>query len=200
MLKVGLTGGIGSGKSTVSSIFKELDVTIIDADIIARDVLTIYPNISLKIKNAFGELFFDHEGKLKRKELGNLIFGNEEKRKTLENIVIPYIKKEIFKKIEEYNISGSRICIIDAPTLIEQGLNKEMDYNILIWIDRNNQISRIRKRDKLNDLEITKRIDSQIPLDIKKEFVDFVIYNNLDLVNTRKQVIEVLKILKALRG
>lgn len=200
MLKVGLTGGIGSGKSTVSSMFKELNVQIIDADIIARDILIIYPKISLEIKNVFGKTFFDNEGKLKRKELGNYIFENEEKRHSLEQIVIPFIKKEISQKITEYNIAGSRICIIDAPTLIEQGLDKEMDYNILIWTDKDSQISRIRNRDKLNDVEITRRIDSQIPLDIKKKLVDFIIYNNHDLENTKNQVIEVLNALMVLGG
>ena len=197
MIKVGLTGGIGSGKSTVSAIFKEFNIPIIDADVIARDVLTIYPEIKTNIKNIFGESFFDEEDKLRRKELGNFIFEDEEKTKELENIFIPFIKKEIFDKIEELDNLGRKICIVDAPTLIEQGLNKEMDYNILVSVEIDTQVKRIRKRDNLSDEEIMKRIESQMPLDKKKKYVDYLICNDGDLENTRMQTIEILKILEA---
>lgn len=192
MVKVGLTGGIGTGKSTVSSMFKQRNIPIIDADVIAREVLNIYPEIIKNINLAFGKEFIDEDGQLKRREFGNYIFQDEKKRKKFENIIIPFIKKEIFLRFKEYDLKGEKIVILDAPTLIENGLDKEMDFNILVWADKEVQLKRVKIRDKLTDAEALNRIKSQMPLDEKIKLVDYIINNAGSLENTEAQIDRVL--------
>lgn len=193
MIKVGLTGGIGSGKSTVSNMLKGKNIPVIDADIISREVLSIYPEILHEIKDTFGSQFIDSEGKLKRRELGNYIFKNDKLRQKLENIIIPYIKKEIFKRINEYAKMGESLCIVDAPTLIEHSIHKNMDINILVWVSEGIQISRVKNRDNLDEEQVLNRIRSQIPLNKKKDEVDFIIDNSGSIERTREQLENILK-------
>lgn len=192
MITVGLTGGIGSGKSTISNMIKSKDIPIIDADLISREVLNIYPEILQEIKETFGEEFVDEDGNLKRRELGNHIFGQDDLRKKLENIIIPYIKKEIFNRIEECNKLNEKICVVDAPTLIEHKINEKMDYNILVWVDKDTQIERVKLRDNMDYEEVIKRINSQMSLEEKSKYVDFTIDNSGSLDNTKKELEEVL--------
>lgn len=200
MLKIGLTGGVGSGKSTISNILKDKGIKIIDADFIAREVLNIYPKIKEKIKETFGEEFFDNQGNLKRRELGNFIFMHEERRKALEGIIMPYIKKEIDLRFKTYEEAGEDICILDAPTLIEQGIYKYMHKNILIWVDRETQIERVMKRDNFTRKQVLDRTNSQMDLEEKKKYVDFVIDNSKDLISTINQINYIIAMIKKDEG
>ncbi|KYH34017.1 dephospho-CoA kinase [Clostridium tepidiprofundi DSM 19306] len=193
MIKVGLTGGIGSGKSTVSRYLINKGIPVIDADKISRDVLTKYKEILESIKDEFGEQYVDENCNLKRRELGRLIFSDETLRKKLEDIIIPYIKNEIFNKIEAYEKQGKEVCIVDAPTLIENNLHELMDINILIWVDEKTQIERVIKRDVLSLEDVQKRIASQMPLEEKKKYVDYVIDNRGNIKDTLKCVDNILK-------
>jgi dephospho-CoA kinase len=195
MLKVGLTGGIGSGKSTVSSMIKEFGIEVIEADIIAREVLDIYPEIKKNITESFGSHFFDFEGNLLRRKLGDFIFHYPEERIKLEKIIIPYIIKEIFKRFDLIEKKGVKLCVLDAPTLIEQGLDKELDMNILVWVDKNIQIERLKKRDFLSEEQIIDRINAQMSIEEKKKYVNFVVDNCGTLESTREQIEGILGIL-----
>lgn len=192
MLKVGLTGGIGSGKSTVSNMFKSKNIPVIDADKVSREIYEIYPAIKMEIRQEFGTEYFDEHGNLRRRELGNLVFKDRILKLKLEEITLPYIIDEIFKRIEKYNKDGAKICIIDAPTLIEVQLHKSMDLNILVWVDLDTQIKRVSSRDSLGYDDILNRIKSQIPLDEKIKLVDFVIDNSRSLEHTKEQFEAVL--------
>jgi dephospho-CoA kinase len=196
LLKVGLTGGIASGKSTVSGIFARKGFEVIDADYIAREVLDIYPELSTKIKETFGEHFFTEEGKLNRKAFGEYIFKYPGERKKLDDIMIPPIKDEIFKRLETKAQEGSKICILDAPTLIEHGLHENMDMNILVWVGKNIQIERLMKRDNLNTQQALNRINAQMSLDEKKEYVNFIIDNCKGMDYMRQQVDEIIEVLE----
>ncbi|MEN8434054.1 dephospho-CoA kinase [Clostridium septicum] len=185
MIKVGLTGGIGSGKSTVSKMLIEKGFPIIDADVISQDVLKKYPEILEKVKIEFGSGFFDWRGEFRRREFGNHIFRFPKQRKKYEEIIIPYIKKEILEALNEHEKKGSKIVILDAPTLIENNLQNNMDFVILVWVDGNTQIQRIKNRDKLGREEAINRINAQMSLEKKKEFASIILDNNGDLLNTK---------------
>lgn len=188
MLKVGLTGGIGSGKSTVSKLIAEKKIPIIDADTIAREILILYPEVINNIKIQFGDSFFDSNGQLKRKELGNFVFNNHKEKLKLEALTLPFIIHEIFLRLEKYNREGAKLCIVDAPTLIETDLYKSMDINILVWVDLKTQIERVMNRDYLNIEDVIIRINSQMPLEKKKKYVNFIIDNRGSLEYTKEQL------------
>lgn len=204
LIKIGLTGGIGSGKSTVSKIFKEqYHIPIVDADIIAKQVVYKHKNIIEKVKYTFGERFIDLNGELNRKELGDYIFSHPKQKKEYEDIIIPYIKADIFDQIKFYEGEGEKFCIIDAPTLIENNLHKDMDLNILVWVDLEIQIKRVMSRDNFTREEAIMRIKSQMPLDEKRKYVDLIIDNSGSLVNIKNEahrIIECLSHYKDLRG
>lgn len=115
------------------------------------------------------KIFLDNNGELKRKEFGSYIFKNKNKRIEYENIIMPYIKKETFEIIKALEKNKESICVLDAPTLIEQGLYKYMDINILVWVDKDVQISRVKKRDGLSTAEVINRINSQMSMEEKKK-------------------------------
>ncbi|APH15707.1 dephospho-CoA kinase [Clostridium sporogenes] len=188
IFKIGLTGGIGSGKSTIAEMIKEKDIPVIDADKISREVLKLYPEILIKVKEVFGKEFLDDNGDLKRREFSSYIFKNKNKRIEYENIIMPYITKETFKRIKVLEENKESICVLDAPTLIEQGLYKYMDVNILVWVDKNIQINRVIKRDDLNRSEVINRINSQMSIEEKKKFVDYIIDNSKDIENTKGEL------------
>ncbi|MCR1972862.1 dephospho-CoA kinase [Clostridium sporogenes] len=188
IFKVGLTGGIGSGKSTISEMIKEKNVPVIDADKISREVLKLYPEILIRVKEVFGKEFLDDNGDLKRREFGSYIFKNKNKRIEYENIIMPYITKETFKRIKLLEENKESICVLDAPILIEQGLYKYMDINILVWVDKNTQINRVVKRDRLSTGEVINRINAQMSMEEKKKFVDYIIDNSKDIENTKGEL------------
>jgi dephospho-CoA kinase len=198
MIKIGLTGGIGSGKSTISSILRSNNFKIIDADLISHHIYDIYPKLLETIKNEFGEQFIDENGKLLRRKLGDYIFKYPKRRKTLESIVLPLIKEEILKQLHEYDRIGEKICIVDAPTLIENNLHEAMDINVLVWTDKATQLVRLIKRDNINEEQAVNRINSQMPLDEKKKLVDFIIDNSSSIEDTKEQVAKLITILNSI--
>lgn len=196
MIKIGLTGGIGTGKSTVSKILSAEGFKIIDADLVSRDVLEKNPRILDIIRTQFGSGFFDWRGEFRRKEFGNHIFRFPKQRIKYEGIIIPYIKEEIETEFERYEKKGEKIVILDAPTLIENNLHLEMDYVILVVADNSVQIQRIISRDKLTKSDAVSRINSQMPVEQKKEFANIIIDNNGDLIDTQKQLYDLIDFIK----
>ncbi|MBE6072812.1 MAG: dephospho-CoA kinase [Clostridium butyricum] len=196
MIKIGLTGGIGSGKSTVSAILKNNKFKIIDADNIAKEVLEKNPQILETVRVEFGSGFFDWRGEFRRKEFGNHIFRFPKQRIKYEQIIMPYIKASIEKELDNYKKKKEKIIILDAPTLIENKMHEEMDFVILVCADNSVQIKRIIERDKLNKVDAVSRINSQMSMEEKKEYANILIDNNGDLENTKKQVEDLIKFLK----
>lgn len=196
MIKVGLTGGIGSGKSTVSAILKNNKFKIIDSDNIAKEVLEKNPQILETVRVEFGSGFFDWRGEFRRKEFGNHIFRFPKQRVKYEQIIMPYIKKYIENELENYKKKKEKIVILDAPTLIENKMHEEMDYVILVCADNSVQIRRVMERDKLSKVDAVSRINSQMSMEEKKEYANILIDNNGDLENTKKQVDDLMKFLK----
>ncbi len=188
MIKIGLTGGIGSGKSTVSNILREGGISIVDADVIAREVIENYPVIIEKIKYVFGEKFIDLSGKLKRREFGNYIFSNEGEKSKYEVIIMPFIKGDILKKLYKLEQKHEKICVVDGATLIENGFCSYLDEILLVWVNQEVQISRVKKRDELTESQVLDRISSQMPLEEKKRYANFVLDNSNTLKETKTRL------------
>lgn len=198
MIKIGLTGGIGTGKSTVSKMIMAAGIKVLDADLVARNVLQVYPEILQKIRIEFGDAYFDWRGEFRRKEFGNHIFKFPQERIKYEEIIIPYIKKEIYEALKRYEENGEKIIVLDAPTLIENGLHKDMDYVILVYADTNTQIQRVKARDRLSNGDVNTRINSQMQLEEKKKFANIIIDNSGDLASTQKQVEGIIEFFKSM--
>lgn len=198
MLKIGLTGGIGTGKSTVSKMLSVSGFKVLDADLVSRQVLITYPEILEKVKIEFGEGYFDWRGEFRRKEFGNFIFRFPKQKVKYEAIIMPYIKDEIEKAFKRYESNGETLVILDAPLLIETGLYKEMDYIILVWAENKNQIQRVKIRDNISNLNAISRINSQMSIEEKKQFANIVIDNNAEVSKTESQVRDIVEFLKEL--
>ncbi len=189
MLLLGLTGGIASGKSTVSKMLTDLGWHVIDADEIAKKVVEPgTPGLKVLIKE-FGKEILSNDGQLDRKALGKIIFSNPSLRNRLNQGLHPLILNKIKDKVEYLEKNSShRMVVIDAPLLMETGLDKTTDYNIVVSLDKNMQLERLMKRDKLELEEAEKRINSQMPLPEKLKRADFIIDNSGSISETASQV------------
>lgn len=190
-MNVGLTGGIASGKSTVSRMFAERGAHIVDADVIAREVVMPGTAALQSIADTFGAEVLHADGSLNRKALGSLIFGNAEAKEKLEAIVHPPIRAEIHRQIAEWNAADpSSLVIVDIPLLYESELDKlyALEEVIVVFVPREVQIARLIERDRLSPKEAELRILSQWPIERKKEMADVVIDNSGTLQQTAAQV------------
>lgn len=197
MKKVGLTGGIASGKSTSVSILLENGFKVIDSDMIVKNILREDEEVIRYIEMEFGNQFV-YNNKILKREFGNYIFTYEDERIRYEN----FIMDKIFNKInEEFSIhekNHEKLCILDAPLLIEKNLHKEMDYVVLIWVSAEEQLKRLIDRDKIDEENAIKRINSQIDIDFKKQFADFIVDNSKGKEYLRQQIHRLCVILKTL--
>lgn len=190
---IGLTGGIGSGKSTVSAYLKSKGCRIIDADALARQMTEKGSPALEKLRTAFGDKYFNDDGSLKRKELGAFVFAHPAQKKLLEGIVTKAVINESVATLEEWkkeNYEG--IVVLDAPLLFECGMQEYMDETWLVKADSETVIHRVMSRDGLSCDEIEGRINAQMPLSKKEKLADRVIDNSRDLEYLHKQVDKLL--------
>ncbi len=179
---VGLTGGIGSGKSTVSAYLKEKGCYIIDADEISRAVTGEGGPALEPILMEFGIQVFNYDGTLNRKAMSDLVFSDEEKRQKLESIVVTMVINEFHAQIEhlkEINYEG--IVVFDAPLLFEFGLQEFVDESWFVTASLETRVSRVVMRDKVTREEVMDRIRNQMPSQEKEKLADYTIINSLDL-------------------
>lgn len=185
VLKIGLTGGIGSGKSTACEIFSEFGVPVIDADIIAHNLVKPGMPVLQAIINEFGEGIVTKDGSLDRKKLRDQIFINETDRKKLENILHPAIYNEIAHETEGLL---SKYCIIALPLLLETGASKIIDRILVIDSPRELQLSRASIRDNVSKSDIETIMHSQISADDRLAVADDIVNNDGDIDNLRRQI------------
>ncbi|WDV47304.1 dephospho-CoA kinase [Clostridiaceae bacterium M8S5] len=177
---IGITGGIGTGKSTVSNILKKKGYVVIDADKIAKEALNIGKTAYYEVIKRFGENIIAYDKSIDRKKLGSIIFEKNEYRKILNDIVHPYVRNEIKRQIEIN--SDEKIIFLDIPLLFEgkDELEKEgiiMDEIWLVYAKKETQVRRLIKRDSLSEPEILSRIKSQMNIYKKRELSDVIIEN-----------------------
>lgn len=185
MLKVGLTGGIGSGKTTASNIFSRLGVPIIDADVIAHQVLTINQPAFAETIQLFNNVILDGSGHIDRGILRNLIFENPEKRSALEQIIHPRVRAAIEK--ETTSLQGD-YCLIVIPLLIESNMQDLVDRILVITADPDIRINRIQQRDKTSLDHVQKIIDAQIDEKERLSCADDILVNNNDVLNLENDI------------
>ncbi|MBK3493566.1 dephospho-CoA kinase [Viridibacillus sp. YIM B01967] len=191
---IGLTGSIASGKSTVAAMLNELQLPIIDADLVARVVVEPGTETLQQIVEAFGEEVLLEEGTLNRPKLGDIIFHEPAKRKTLNDIIHPAIRREMLRQRDELLENGARHIIMDIPLLFESRLQHFVDNILVVSVKEETQLRRLMERNNLSESEAKARISSQLPLFEKEKGADAVIYNNQSLESTREQLHKILRI------
>ncbi|MBU0702138.1 dephospho-CoA kinase [bacterium] len=182
---IGLTGSIGCGKTTAANIFKELGAVIIDADKIAREIVEPQMLAWQQIIDAFGDEALNPDLTINRHYMGELIFNDRLSRERLNQITHPLIREEIDKQIQEQN---GKIIIIDAPLLIEAGVEKIADRIIVVITSRDTQIRRLKMRNLFSDFQIEARLNSQLSLEDKIKKADYIIDNDGSIIETTRQI------------
>lgn len=192
MIKIGLTGGIASGKSTVSKMLIELSIPVVDADVASRKVVEPGQPALTEIAEIFGPEVIQADGQLDRKRLGALIFGDEQQRKALNAIVHPRVREWMQNEIKRYEEKGEKAIVLDIPLLIESKLKSWADKVLLVYVPKDIQIERLMARDHIHEKEALLRIHSQMPLEEKRAFADEIIDNQGSLLETRQQLLKIL--------
>ncbi len=191
MLTVGLTGGIGSGKTTVSDIFDKLGIPVIDTDIISRELVENDRTVLKEILEIFGDSIISENGTLDRKKLAQIVFNDKKARQQLEDILHPKIRTEVNKLIQTY-ISKSpspRYIIIVIPLLFETDFRDLVDRIIVITSDESLKIERVMRRDHRDADEIRSIIDNQTSDETRVSGADDVINNNSNLKQLESQIL-----------
>ena len=192
---LGLSGGIGSGKSTVTRILCELGATTIDADQIVHEKQAAGQPMLAEIAAAFGEEVIAKDGSLDREALGAVVFRDEKARVRLGAIVHPPVIAEMLRRAKAAVEAGDALVVLDIPLLFEgrvsgrgSGASMNFDETLCVWVSREIQIERTMARDGCDAEEAKRRINAQLPIDEKREMADHVIDNSGTIEETRAQV------------
>lgn len=189
---IGLTGGIASGKSTVSNWLISQGYPVVDADIAARKVVEPGMPALREITEAFGNDMLLEDGTLDRKKLGSVIFADEEKRHTLNAIVHPAVREWMRQETDRAFENGASIVIMDIPLLFESKLTHMVEETILVYVSKETQLKRLMERDGYSESDALARIQAQMPIDDKRKLADYVVDNNGTISETVEQVKEIM--------
>lgn len=197
MVIAGLTGGIASGKSTVSAFLKDAGAIIVDADKIAREVVQKGLPAWLEIVNAFGQSILLPDGEINRILLGDIIFNDSAQKQVLNQIVHPWVFAETATRLTEIEKKKlNAVVILDVPLLIESGMDTGLSDIIVVYIPEQVQFQRLMTRDALAQKQALARIRSQLSIEEKKKRATIVIDNSNSLENTRSISLTVYQHLK----
>ncbi|XP_024360618.1 dephospho-CoA kinase [Physcomitrium patens] len=188
MRLIGLTGGIASGKSTVSRHLESEGLPVVDADKVARVALDKNTWGWKRVVAAFGEGILRQDGEVDRAKLGEIIFNDPAKRGMLNRALQPCISLGLLYEVFKHWIRGTSVVIMDIPLLFEMKMNYLTNPVVVVWVDRTTQEARLTKRDNSTIEQARARIDSQLPLDMKREMADYVIDNSGTLEDTKMHV------------
>ena len=183
---IGLTGGIGSGKTSVSELFKSRGISVVDADEISHRVVKRGSAGLAKVVLAFGPDILTPEGDLNRRKLAEMVFGDREQLSRLESIVHPLVQAEVKRIRDDLVDRGEPVAVYDVPLLFEKKLESQFDQILVVGCDEETQIARITKRSSLSREEALQRIHSQLPLAQKKAQATWYIDNSGTLEDLKK--------------
>lgn len=192
MRVIGLTGGIASGKSTVSAILRNEGAYIIDTDKIAHDITLPNQPAWHEIIEHFGKGILLSDGTVDRRKLGQIVFNDAKKRASLEKITHPKIKSKVISEIEAARLRAHSLVVLDVPLMFEVGWNDMADEIWVVYVDEQIQLSRLMARNNLSRQDALDRIAAQLSLTDKIRLADVVINNNGSIESTQAQVIEAL--------
>lgn len=190
---IGLTGSIATGKSTVSQMFKDYQIPVIDADQISRKVVEPGEKAYSQIVEAFGHDILQEDETLDRKALGAIVFNNEDKRETLNSIVHPAVREKMLAERDFYVSQNEKAVVLDIPLLFESELTHFVEKILVVYVDEETQLNRLMERDESTEEEAKSRIDSQIPVSEKAAKAHQVISNNGTKEETQEQLDAVLR-------
>lgn len=197
LMAFGLTGGIASGKSTVTRLFREEGVPMVDADEVAREVVSRGASGLKLLVEAFGPSILADDGSLDRPKLGALVFVDKQKRALLDDILGPLISGVVAHRVESFSKDYGLVGV-DAALLIEKGLHGRYNPVVVVAASEEAQVARLMARDGFNEAEARARLAAQLPLAEKLKAADFTIWNNEGLVELNRQALEVLAQLRKL--
>jgi len=189
---IGLTGSIASGKSTVVKMMTALGLPIVDADIVARDVVEPGTETLKLIVENFGQDILLEDGSLNRAKLGDIIFHEPVKRKMLNDIMHPAIRKEMLRQRDAYIEAGEKHVVMDIPLLFENKLQHFVERIIVVSVSEEVQLRRLMERNNLPKEDALARMHSQLPMSVKEKGAHAVIYNNENLEQTERQLKKIL--------
>lgn len=188
-MNIGLTGGIATGKSTVSAMLVERGAILIDADQIAREVVLPGTPVLFEVAERFGQAVLFENGELNRKRLGEIIFNDEQARRDLGAILHPPIRSIMVERMRSYEEDEpERLVVVDVPLLFESKLEHMFSSVMLVYIPEALQLTRLMERDKLDREQASARLASQMPIDKKRERADIIIDNSSTLQYTEAQI------------
>ena len=191
MLKIAITGGAGSGKSTVARMFRELGAEVLDADAAAREAVAVGTPAWQELRRLFGEEYFHPDGSLNRPKVAQLVFADPEARKILNDLVHPRVAAALRRRLKEMEHQDASLVLVDVPLLFEAGLESAYDRVIVVYVDPEDQVRRLQDRDGRGSEEIAGLLSAQWPLADKAARADFVVDNRGPLAETGAQVQEI---------
>ncbi|MFT8363256.1 MAG: dephospho-CoA kinase [Sporolactobacillus sp.] len=188
MIRIGLTGGIASGKTTVANWLKQQEIALIDADQIARQVVAPNEEGLSRIRAHFGNSVVKQDGSLDRNKLGQLVFSHHRKLKELNELLHPLIRARMKAQLADLQAHGCPFVFLDIPLLFESHLEDWVDRIVVVYVPQELQLRRLMARNSLDPQAATARIDAQLPLEEKARRADAVINNSGSLEATHEQL------------
>lgn len=190
---IGLTGSIATGKSTVAKMLESLNIPVVDADQVAREIVEPGEAALKEIVNVFGGEVLHEDGSLNRKQLGAIVFNDTSEREKLNAIMHPAIRKRMTEKQEAYIAQGVKCVVQDIPLLFENNLKSHVDKVLVVYVDEKEQLKRLMSRDNSSKEEAQARINSQISIEEKRDLADAYIDNRGTKEESFLQLKEILK-------
>lgn len=184
---LGITGGIATGKSSVVQHIKQLGFPVVDADIIARHLLDKNTPVFNEVVKVFGTEILQENGEINRQLLGDLVFNHPDKLKQLDELMAPFLQESILAAIKQAS-QNQKLVIVDVPLMYEKGYDEWMDQVAVVYCTPEQQLNRLMKRNQLTEKEAKQRINSQLPIEMKKLLAEIVFDNSANLKQTLEQV------------
>lgn len=195
MLVVGLTGGISSGKSTISSWFLQKGIVVLDADQIVKNLQRPNSPLVLKLAEEFGASIVNENGELVRDVLGKIIFYDQEAKERLNAMIHPLVQAKLEEEIERLKKVGEGLVVLDIPLLFESRFEALVDRTVVVYVSPDVQLQRLMKRDQIDREYALAKMNSQMSLDEKRERADYVLINNGTMGQLREQFDHLFEVL-----